>query len=89
MAHESASASTSAAMDHEDHEDEGGLQRTLHKDHPYHELDAHDSTLCEFEHFWKPYVDFGLAIFSLVGEGPCNFTKLKLFFNVIKFQYSN
>ena len=36
------------------------------KEDEHHELDAHDSTLCEFEHFWKPYVDFGLGVFSLV-----------------------
>merc|ERR1711871_1773725 len=35
----------------------------------HHELDVHDSTLCEFEHFWKVYVDFGLGLFSLVNAG--------------------
>ena len=34
--------------------------------HPeMHEDHSHDSTLCEFEHFWKIYVDIGLGIFDV------------------------
>ena len=37
--------------------------------HPeMHEDHSHDSTLCEFEHFWKIYVDIGLGIFVLLRD---------------------
>ena len=34
----------------------------IHEDH------SHDSTLCEFEHFWKIYVDLGLGVFVLLRD---------------------
>ena len=58
-----------------------------HEDDDEHKLDVHDSTLCEFEHFWKPYVDFGLAIFSLVTT-VCHFRNLK-FYKYIKLLNKN